>query len=92
MKYKVKWKCGLYIHTNDVNGEYESADETTLSYTIENLEGCISCRVTVFALNAIGYGRPAIKPVNTEFGRYFKNLISNIFLLILNILTTEGVI
>ena len=56
--------------TNDIHGKIEIQDETTHSYTIENLEGCLNCRVTVSAKNTIGYGPKAVEEIETKSGNH----------------------
>ena len=55
--------------TNDLNGVFETADNTTLSLTIFSLEGCLNCRVTVSAKNSVGYGPKDVEEIKTKSGK-----------------------
>ena len=66
------WICGLLILSSDLNGEYETPDNKTLSYEIENLQGCLDCEVTVSARTSAGYGPKDVQRVNTMSGNVYR--------------------
>ena len=59
----------MYMPTMDYAGEHETTDNTVNSYTITNLEGCLSCYVWVFARTSVGFGKANREDATTVDGK-----------------------